>query len=60
MIDSKNLCDSEFSIFVALEFDLHTPTIHYLPHFERILYLLDYGDANEYLVGKAPTFPLVE
>ena len=51
-IPAKEIRDQEFSTFALLEFHLNIPQDEFMPHFDRLLYELDYNNMQEYLSGK--------
>ena len=58
----------EFTCFAALEFHLHVPSEEAMPHFNRIINVLEYSNIQEYLGEKlyamhfeqSPTSPSIE
>lgn len=53
-VSPKEIRDSEFAVFVELEFNLRIPLEEFMPHMERLVRFLDYYNVQEYLSGKPP------
>jgi hypothetical protein len=48
-VNLTDILEAEFSVFSALEFSLHIPSHEYFPHLERLFFILDYSNVQEYV-----------
>ncbi|KAI7868065.1 hypothetical protein BDF14DRAFT_1881164 [Spinellus fusiger] len=48
-IDAEEVHQHEFAVFADLEFLLYIPKYEYMPHFERIIQVLEYKSMEDYL-----------
>jgi hypothetical protein len=51
-ISGEAVREHEFSVFAALQFSLHLSEKEVMPHFGRIIGVLDYSNIQEYLGEK--------